>query len=115
MFQTGFPSIIRSSKLHIQGQVFVRPILLPDASLAIIAFSQRYYQILFELSTQGKNGGRDMRQIRRRMLETLKMKRQVGRSRRGWEDINRLYVKEIRQEVWADCVWFLIGTGSRRL
>jgi len=28
MFQTGFPSIIRSSKLHIQRQVFVRPILL---------------------------------------------------------------------------------------
>jgi len=34
MFQTGFPSIIRSSKLHIQHQIFVRPILLPAASLA---------------------------------------------------------------------------------
>ena len=34
MFQTGFPSIIRSSKLLIQRQVFVRPILLPAASLA---------------------------------------------------------------------------------
>jgi len=34
MFQTVFPSIIRSSKLHIQRQVFVRPILLPAASLA---------------------------------------------------------------------------------
>ena len=33
MFQTVFPSIIRSSKLHIQCQVFVRPLLLPDASL----------------------------------------------------------------------------------
>jgi len=32
MFQTGFPSIIRSSKLHIQRQVFVRPLLLPAAS-----------------------------------------------------------------------------------
>jgi len=32
MFQTGFPSIIRSTKLHIQAQVFVRPLLLPAAS-----------------------------------------------------------------------------------
>ena len=32
MFQTVFPSIIKSSKLHIQRQVFVRP-LLPAASL----------------------------------------------------------------------------------
>ena len=31
-FQTGFPSITRSSKLHIQRQVFVRPLLLPAAS-----------------------------------------------------------------------------------
>ena len=34
MFQMVFPSIIRSSKLHIQRQAFVRPILLPAASLA---------------------------------------------------------------------------------
>ena len=34
MFQTVFPSIIRSSKLHIRRQVFVRPILLPAPSLA---------------------------------------------------------------------------------
>ena len=33
MFQKGFPSIIRTSKLHIQRQVFVRPILLPAAIL----------------------------------------------------------------------------------
>jgi len=33
MFQTVFPSIIRSSKLHIQRQVFVRPLLLPAACL----------------------------------------------------------------------------------
>jgi len=33
MFQTGLPSIISSSKLHIQRQVFVRPLLLPAASL----------------------------------------------------------------------------------
>jgi hypothetical protein len=32
MFQTSFPSIIRSSKLHIQRQVFVRPLLLLAAS-----------------------------------------------------------------------------------
>ena len=32
MFQTGFPSIIRSTKLHIQRQVFVRPLLQPAAS-----------------------------------------------------------------------------------
>jgi len=37
MFQKGFPSIIRSSKLHIQRQAFVRPLLLPAASLAGLA------------------------------------------------------------------------------
>jgi len=37
MFQTVFPYIIRSSKLHIQRQVFVRPTLLPAASLARLA------------------------------------------------------------------------------
>jgi len=37
MFQTGSPSIIRSSKLHIQRQVFVRLLLLPAASLAKLA------------------------------------------------------------------------------
>jgi len=37
MFQTVFPPIIRSSKLHIQRQVFDRPILLPAASLARLA------------------------------------------------------------------------------
>ena len=35
MFQMVFPSITRSSKLHIQHQVFVRPLLLPAASLAV--------------------------------------------------------------------------------
>jgi len=33
MFQTVFPFIVRSLKLHIQRQVFVRPILIPAASL----------------------------------------------------------------------------------
>ena len=33
MFQTGFLSIIRSLKLHIQRQVFARPLLLPAAGL----------------------------------------------------------------------------------
>ena len=37
MFQMVFPSIISSSKLHIQRQVFVRTILLPAVSLAILA------------------------------------------------------------------------------
>jgi len=35
MFQTGFPSIIMSSKLHIQRQVFFRPI--PDAVCAVLS------------------------------------------------------------------------------
>jgi len=35
VFQTGFPSIIRSSKLHVQRQVFVRPI--PDAVRAVLS------------------------------------------------------------------------------
>ena len=33
MFQRDFPSVIRSSKLHMTAQVFVRPVLLPAASL----------------------------------------------------------------------------------
>ena len=37
MFQKVFPSIIRSSKLHIQRQVFVRPLKLPAAGLARLA------------------------------------------------------------------------------
>jgi len=37
MFQTGFPSIIRSSKLHIQRQVLVRLLLVFAASLARLA------------------------------------------------------------------------------
>ena len=37
MFQTVFTSVIRSSKLHIQRQVCVRPLLLPAASLARLA------------------------------------------------------------------------------
>jgi len=37
MFQMGFPSIIWSSKLPIQRQVFVRPLLLPAANLARLA------------------------------------------------------------------------------
>ena len=37
MFQTGFPFIIMSSKLHMQRQAFVGPILLPAASLVRLA------------------------------------------------------------------------------
>ena len=37
MFQTGFPSIISSLKLHIEHQIFVRLLLLPAASLARLA------------------------------------------------------------------------------
>ena len=42
VFQTVLPSITRSSKLHIQCQVFVRPILLPAASLARLAAFHLY-------------------------------------------------------------------------
>ena len=37
MFQTVFSPIIRSPKLHIQRQAFVRPLLLTAASLARLA------------------------------------------------------------------------------
>jgi len=36
-FRRVFPSIISSSKLHIERQAFVRPLLLPAASLAWLA------------------------------------------------------------------------------
>ena len=42
-FRRIFPSIIRSSKLHIQRQIFVRPILLPPASQYL---SDRYCYLL---------------------------------------------------------------------
>ena len=45
MFQTVFPSIIRSSKLHIQRQVFVRPKLLPAAGLAGMEHVERLTEI----------------------------------------------------------------------
>jgi hypothetical protein len=37
IFQTGFPSIIRSSKLYLQRQAFVRLLLLPAAGLTRLA------------------------------------------------------------------------------
>jgi len=43
MFQTVFPSIIRRSKLHIQRQALVRPLLLPAASLA--GMEQKYINL----------------------------------------------------------------------
>ena len=43
MFQTGFPSMISSTKLHIR-QVFVRPILLTAASLARLAAASSIFQ-----------------------------------------------------------------------
>jgi len=56
MFQTGFPSIIRSSKLHIQRQVFVRTILVAAASLAgmlkrcvLLAVHKEYLQEIYGL------------------------------------------------------------------
>ena len=42
MFQKGFSSIIRGSKLHMQRQAFVRPILLTTASLARLAAGTVY-------------------------------------------------------------------------
>jgi len=44
MFQAVFPPITRSSKLHIQRQVFVRPILLPAASHLSDQYLTRYVQ-----------------------------------------------------------------------
>jgi len=48
MFQTGFPSIIRSSKLHTQCQAFVRPLLLPAASLVRLAAGSNYQALVFQ-------------------------------------------------------------------
>jgi len=39
MFQTIFPSIIRSSKLHIQRQVFVRPLLQPAVTVLLPVYA----------------------------------------------------------------------------
>ena len=45
VFRTGFTSIIRSSKLHIQRQVLVWPLLLPAASLARLKHVERLTEI----------------------------------------------------------------------
>ena len=53
MFHTVFPSIIRSSKLHMHRQVFVRPILLPAASLARLAAGKtrlKHVELLTEIN-----------------------------------------------------------------
>jgi len=49
MFQTVFQSITRSSKLHIQSQVFVRPMLLPAASMARLAAGSSIGRLLVVL------------------------------------------------------------------
>jgi len=53
MFQAVFPSIIRSSKPHIQRQVFVRPLLLSAASLARMKlqyWSDKYLRLYVQFS-----------------------------------------------------------------
>ena len=61
MFQTVFPSITRSSKLHIQRQVFIRPILLPAASQASGRqqyWSDKYVTLYVQFCAPG-NGRKD--------------------------------------------------------
>jgi len=53
MFPTDFLSIIRSSKLHVQCQVFVRPILLPAASLARLAANTMFKDSSVRLDDPG--------------------------------------------------------------
>ena len=48
MFQTGFQSIISSTKLHIQRQAFVRPLLLPAVSRKA---SSRWFHLHRQLGT----------------------------------------------------------------
>jgi hypothetical protein len=43
MFWTVFPSIIRSSRLYIQQQVYVKQILLPAAQVAVSVASSSTY------------------------------------------------------------------------
>ena len=45
MFQTVFPSIIRSLKLHIQRQAFVIPLLVPAASSRSLYWSDKYLKL----------------------------------------------------------------------
>jgi len=48
MFRTVFPSIIRSSKLRIQGQVYVKQLLLPVAagSSSCLTYTVAVYAVL---------------------------------------------------------------------
>jgi hypothetical protein len=51
MFQTVCPSIIRSTKLHIQRQVFVTPKLLLAASLARLAAGSSFVLLMMDGKT----------------------------------------------------------------
>jgi len=76
MFQTDFPSIKGSSKLHIQCRVFVRPILLPAASLARLAAGSsigltntRHCMCSFELLLMEGKPVRNMKSVLRKQIK----------------------------------------------
>ena len=69
MFHTVFQSIIRSSKLHIQRQAFVRPILLPPASQVEMPNFMKICPVGAKLShAEGQTEGRMDRHAERSKL-----------------------------------------------
>ena len=73
MFQTGFPSIIRSSKLYIQRQVFVRPLLLPAASPARLAAGNSNGLTLYVQFWAPDDGGKNRLKHVQRLTEINKL------------------------------------------
>ena len=75
MFQTGFPSIISSSKLHIQRQVFVRPLPLPAASLSILAAGSGNDLTLYVQFWAADNGRKSRLKHVQRLTEINKLRK----------------------------------------
>ena len=73
MFQTGFPSIIRSSKLHIQRQVFVIPLLLPAASQARLAAGSSNGMTLYVQFCTPDDGQKNLLKRVQRLTEINKL------------------------------------------
>ena len=78
MFQTVFSSIIRSSKLHTQRQVFVRPLLLPAASLVRLAAGSSIGLTLYVQFWAPDDGRKTRLKHVEHLMETSKLRNVVS-------------------------------------
>jgi hypothetical protein len=52
----------------------------------------------------------DDRKVYKVLVGKAKVKRPLGRSRRGWEDGIRIYLREVGWGLWIGFYWLRIGT-----